>query len=384
MYQQHIPRNMLFFSVFCVIILTNFKGEYTMFFKLPKGENKKVYIDKEWLELSDIGYHPGFFLERLKVLQLLSKYGYDVIHDDTMIDSDTFFFTRCLNRRDMEYMEEALEFILEDHGIGYPKTIFVNTTTLSLCPLPFVFKNGGVNGGKEKYLIETKEQLERLKKFFQNMDKLVDNMDEIRNHIVFQEYIQTPTKFNTSLRVTTSSTGDILSADLKYNDKSIKEYDTKTVLTDYLENPMSEYYLNSKPITSNTVGGGSYIILKPHRKEYTEFEKEILKKHHIAEDGSLPSNVLDFCWDFSTELQEELGSVNGYDFIYDENKEQWYFLEEHCYPMLQAYCKMHNLPYLDNEEDSFDSTLYQVQADGMARIHALSLSMEKQKVKNGR
>ena len=372
--------------------------------ELKRGNGQRIYIDKEeWLNESQLN---------IETIQYLSFLGYLINTDSTMIEDDEFFFTPCLdvqiNRTSKEYQDKKEKKVidcLEKYDIQKPQTFLFPESSfpVTIPELPFVFKNEKENGGIEKYLIETKEQLNLLEKFYNEInaydrkrrmeelkqisffikalkfnkkikeEKFLDYKKLFHEKIVLQDYIQTPTKYNTSLRVVTSSSGDILCASLKYADDNIKTSPKTGQFDIYLDNPSSPYYLKSNNIISNTVSGGNSILLG--KKDYTNVERKILSSHGINPDNPvLPENLFEASITLAVNLKREIGSICGIDFIYDEKENKWKYLEEHEYPMLYSYAEKYGLNYNFNSHNFYEQhNLVDVQA----RLHSLSLFMKK-------
>ena len=231
---------------------------------------------------------------------------------------------------------------------------------------PFVIKNELEHGGKDKYLIRSEEQ-------FNQFIQKCNNPQEF----VIQRYINTPTQYNTSLRVITSGSGDIFCSSLLYADKT-------------LENNLSD-----EKMVSNVLSGGHGILLG--KEDYSYQEHQILSEHNI--DGKIPDNINDACIEMAVSLNRYLGAICGIDFIYSKEEQKWYYLEAHDFPMLFPYVEQYNLPYriptsnyadeisflqiLDNSDgiNHLNEYLEQVNtsqlADVDARLNSLSMYIKK-------
>ena len=108
---------------------------------------------------------------------------------------------------------------------------------------PAIFKNIFVNGGLDKFLIETPEQLDKIK-------KLRDALKE------------TSTDYNTSLRVLASASGNVMAASLKYaRGTERREGNFKGLFEHFFSDTNSKYFLNSRSIISNHAAGGLIFTL---------------------------------------------------------------------------------------------------------------------------
>ena len=64
-----------------------------------------------------------------------------------------------------------------------------------------------------------------------------------------------------------------------------------------------------------------------------------------------------------------MGIICGFDYIYDQEKENWFLLEYHSRPMVGDYSKRQGINY-DTKED-------RITAEGRVRATALSLTLKK-------
>ena len=185
--------------------------------------------------------------------------------------------------------------------------------------------------------------------------------------------IQTPTKYNTSLRVLTSSSGNVLASSLKYSNPVENNEEKHYGLFDkYLQDPSSQYFLDSESIISNTVSGGNSILLG--KESYKTIEQEILLAHDIDPNNTIvPETVMKSCVNIATKCKREVGAICGMDFIYDEEERAWKYLEEHEYPMLYSYAGKYSLPYDVNTKDFYTTNQL---LDMKVRLHALVLTMQ--------
>ncbi len=322
----------------------------------------------------------------LKV-SLLNK-GYNVV--DNVIDADptTIFVTgrrQAYICRNMEQYRSVIDVCIRDSlkvdGIVKPITTKVNLIDLYNYKyrVPFVFKNENQNGGREKFLIETEDDYENLLcaldvLFDRNLRMLLPynpndprcriNYDEyIGTNFSIQEYIESPTEFNTTIRLLTSSSNDLLYAVLKYKKPEVLK--DRTTLLGYL---LSEVYpLSTDSIVSNTLSGGSNLLLG--QDKYTDFEKELLRKHCI--DSEEFAKVVQATKDVHEKYSSELGIICGFDYIYDRFKKKWFLLEYHSRPMLGDYSRRQGIEYGDKDSRRI--------ADGRIRATALALTLKKTK-----
>ncbi len=404
-----------------------------MSFELPNGNGQEIYFDAyslffkpEWIdEEKKAIFMPDFvdvypiYKEYRMIFDMLYKKGYKVICDGTKVNDDTFFFTPCfdkhINKTKEQYKDKLQEKVLScllNNGIEEPLSVSfpIDSFPVNIPALPFVLKNENAQCGNEKFLIRTKEQLELLKRFYYEINGydrkkaikkakeewglgdsvefyddghsnspvsifFVDYKEEFHKNMRLQKYVETPTEYNTSLRVLTSSSGEILGASLKYaetiNQDIKKSY--SGLFDKYLSTPNSPYYLGSEGIVSNTFSGGNSILLG--KNNYSILEREILFAHDIDPfDACVPNSVEKAAVEVAVNCQHEIGALCGMDFIYDNETKQWKYLESHSYPMLFTYAEKYDIPY-DSSDPNFheDNQIL----DLNVRMHILFLTMEK-------
>lgn len=403
--------------------------------QLPNGNGMEVYVDldellikPEWVnqELGVIRFPDISSSQSNPVYEAYKEFfyylydmGYKVVTDSSKVTDDAFFLTPCLDKHINNTREDysskkksKIDFYLQNYGLEEPLCIDFPEKSFpeNLPELPFVLKNEDSEGGVEKFLFKSQEQVDLLKKFYNEINdysrkkaiedvkrtwspvklefdayghsnrgisvNFIDYKKEFHQNMRIQKFIKTPTEYYTSLRVLVSSSGDILASSLKYsggNSNSNRKF--YGLFDRYLQDPSSPYFLNSESIVSNTVAGGNSILLESDN--YSELEREILIAHDIdPENPIVPLNVAKACTDIAVCCKREIGAICGLDFIYDDEDKTWKYLEEHEYPMLYSYAEKYNLPYDSNAEDFY--TIQQL-LDLKVRMHALSLTIQKKK-----
>lgn len=407
------------------------------YIKLPPGNGQEIYIDPEtlyikpeWInkELHTI-VMPDFpsnqnnpVYDAYKAMfKYLYENGYKVVTDGSTVSNDAFFFTPCLDKHINNTKEDytnkknskiydylASEGIYEPLSISFPPDSFPEM----LPPLPLVLKNEDSQGGEEKFIIKTPEQLAILKRFYDEINfyakqksiervkrqwscfpdlefdengrssrgiciNFIDYKRIFHRCMRIQKFVKTPTVYNTSLRVLTSSSGDILAASLKYAKPSIRTEEHYHGLFDrYFSDPTSPYFIGNESIVSNTVAGGNSILLG--KSSYSDLEQEILLAHGIDPNNAcVPPDVMKSCINVAINCNREIGAICGMDFIYDDEEKAWKYLEQHEYPMLYSYAEKYNLPYSSHGEDFYTNIQL---LDMRARLHALALTMQKKQL----
>ncbi len=318
-------------------------------------------------------------------INLISK-GYKVVNNIYDADASTIFITGrrqllgCKNAEEYkEIVDKTIQSFLLKKGIAKPSTMKFSLDDLLnyRYQLPFVLKNEHRNGGKEKFLIANEQDYENLinacncllDKNLMYLTSLGSNNaacqvnygEYLEDNFFVQEYIPTPSDYNTTVRLLTSSSNDLLYGALKYNEPGTC-MDNSTLL-EYLLRDV--YPLTNKSIVSNTLSGGENILIG--EANYSEFEKGLLASHGIRNEQfdelvSSTQAVHEMC-------HSELGLLCGFDFIYDINRQKWFLLEYHSKPMVGDYSKRQGLAY-NNKED-------RLTADGRVRATALSLTLKK-------
>ena len=337
---------------------------------LPRTDGQSVYFRMET--------DPKLYFS------LLAK-GFKVINNIDNATDDTIYITgrrqdyKCSTAEEYkEYVRGGLLKVLNGRKIYKPKTQQFNIKELfeHKYTLPFVLKNENQNGGREKFLIQTEEDYENLidacsflldKSLFRFISvdeenaKRIDYYKYLTENFTVQEYIKTPSKYNTTVRLLSSSSNNLLYASLKYNKQ--EELKDHTTLLGYL---LSEVYpLSTKSIVSNTLSGGENILIG--EKDYSKTEKELLDAHNIKSEKF--EELVQASLDAHEAFKNELGIICGFDYIYDQEKDNWNLLEYHTRPMVGDYSKRNGLIYNTREE--------RIEAEGRVRATALSLKLKK-------
>ena len=337
--------------------------------EIPESNGETIYITPE--------VDPRLYIN------LLTK-GYRIINNITNADDNTIYVTgrrqsfMCETTNEYKAMINAqIMHSFTSKGIQKPKTVKFSYEDLleHKYKLPFVLKNENQNGGREKFLIQTEQDYENLiyacELLINKNILLLANSDPIKYSINYdkyldinfrvQEYIPTPSEYNTTLRLLTTPYNNLLYASLKYNKR--EDYIDDTTLLGYL---LSEIYpLSTKSIVSNTLSGGLNILVGEHN--YSKVESLLLKLHQI--DSSKYESLVNISKEVHSEFNSELGIICGFDFIYDINKEEWFLLEYHSRPMVGDYSIRQGINYRTEKE--------KLTAEGRVRATALSLSLKR-------
>lgn len=315
-------------------------------------------------------------------ISFLTK-GYNVISNIKDATPETIYITgrrqdyTCFNSEEYKNLvHKKVESLLAIEMIRKPKTVKFSYKDLidHNYQMPFVLKNENLNGGREKFLIATEEDYENLLRACvslmnksllaltnENNSNYVNYYRYLQENFVVQEYVHTPSKYNTTVRLLTSPSKNLLYGSLKYNEPVVSR--ENPTLLEYL---LTEVFPLSIPsIVSNTLSGGKNLLLR--ESQYTDYEKGLLSSHNIP--SSEFEHIIEASERVHTECNSELGIICGFDYIYDEEKNKWFLLEYHSRPMVGDYSKRQGISYSDKDEKLI--------ADGRVRATALNLMLKK-------
>ena len=339
--------------------------------ELPEGKGKSIYL--------------RFETDPKLYLTLFSK-GYRIVNNVKDAEDKTIYVTRC--RQDYEHASEEdfsrdldsrIKRVLKESDVTRPRTVRFSYEDLinHRYQLPFVFKNENLNRGLEKYLIQTEEDYENLIRactllihhgVLKRQGDKVEAKDfafdkYFDSNFSVQEYIQTPTEYNTTVRILTSSSNDLLYAALKY--KKPTELKEETTHLGFILSHV--FPLSTPSIVSNTASGGQNVLLG--EQKYTVEEQRLLDAHNIH-SRQFESLVEASCKAHAS-CGKELGIICGFDYIFDNERRKWYLLEYHTKPMVGDYSSRQTpkIPYETLEDRST--------AEGRVRATALNKVLQK-------
>lgn len=294
-------------------------------------------------KIADEAYSQGY----QKVADFAGRLGANITISDGSRDerllNDPDVFTLVGNRTMIREREAALFNLPAAFKIRRPKTIRFDEPEASKPRLPFVLAVRNASSGIGKYFIEEPEQLQTVQMMFEDHAALNPSHGfEIR------EWIPTPSDYYTSYRVITGPTGEVLAAGLLYNNH--KDLDARippirqqepllrsTSSIDYwgksfsaaLEDPSSDYYLNSRNICSNIDQGGKCIPLRETPlRPLSSNENDILAAHNIDPDRPvLPDDVAGQAGRVGRWSGKVAGLVIGVDFVQHRDTGESYLLD---------------------------------------------------------
>ena len=210
-------------------------------------------------------------------------------------------------------------------------------------------------------MLINKNIIQIFNKYIISPNSQIDYLQYLNENFTIQEYINTPSKYNTTVRLLTSSSNNLLYGSLKY--KESENYQDNTSLLGYFLKNI--YPISTKSIVSNTLRGGNNILIG--ESVYESFDANLLAYHNIESEQF--HNLVESTKAVHSKFKSELGIICGFDYIYDVNKEKWFLLEYHSKPMVGDYSKRQKIAY-ETKED-------RLTADGRVRATALSLTLKK-------
>lgn len=267
---------------------------------------------------------------------------------------------------------ELDEFLSGKSGIEMPKRLQLKEVNESNEPI--VAKRIGEHGGNSVYILETRKQkarfiswllsmydvkstaqLEKLIKQVQSGDLTPNSKNSAEDNWLFEEYIETPSDYNTSFRILTDCFGkvhygilirseqekgvkkiqDVLDVSgTKLTSKNIVDLATLPgVSTEVLLNaPSSPLYLGAKSIVSNVIKGGRRIFLNGGSVSDIK-DREILTAHHIDPNKpQIPQELVEASSKIGPECRGDYPFV-GIDFLLGKDG-KYYYLETNLGPGL--------------------------------------------------
>lgn len=250
----------------------------------------------------------------------------DVPTPDTLPGSNRFAIFPELMTRDTEGA------ILADYCPGV-KTPNYNTARRQLeapedIDVPYVLKDVLINRGINKFFVEKLEDHEKVMAFLKTVPA------GTLSYILLEEYINTPSVYGTSFRVTTTATGHIQAATLNRSARPIHmdpvDCNDFTETWRPLADPASKYFIAPKKIASNIVRGGKIIPLAAGdytgpKRDLRREDEAILMQHGIHK-RTLPANIAELARVASKALGPSLGIQLGVDILVDRNLDP-YLLE---------------------------------------------------------
>lgn len=294
---------------------------------------------------------------RKSFLERLENEGFIITFEKNNMDDNTLClimneFALCDDSVDVyQYKKIFDKKILLSGGekINYPHSV----TTEEYFKNPFfpaVFKNELANGGIDKFFIETEEQLEIIKKFYNDFsnDERISNLFK---GSIFQQYIETPTNNKTYMRVLMSASGEVMGASLKSSIVVEKKREPQGEFEKYFWKESSKYYLNCKGMFNYYSKQENILIPQP---KYSNEKRRILEVHGInPSDPKVPEDVIEVASSIMKKCNKELGIMCGMDFILNKDDNKWYYLENQAFTAIDEWAipkgiKVPNIKTIDD------------------------------------
>lgn len=320
---------------------------------------------------------------RQEFLTHLEQGGFVITYDKNIKDDVIYFIMDdlaiCDKDIDINVYKKQFDqriFTAGDDKLNYPKSL----TMEEFFQYPFfpaVLKNELMNGGVDKFLIETQEQLEIIKKFYNDFSNNKE-YTEIFKCSIFQQLIETPTKYKTYMRVLMSASGDVMGASLKYSNINEQKRNPKGPYEKYFWDKNSKYFLNCKGMFNYYSNGGNISFSQPR---YSDEKKTILKEHGIdSNNPTIPSDVLEVASLIAQNCNRELGIMCGIDFIFNELDKKWYYLEIQAFPAIEEWAVTKNIKSI--KVNNTDDYIKYLALELEARYDALMMYMRKKSCSN--
>ena len=356
-------------------------------------DGQLLYIEPKWITGETCLFNIKDSITYAIAKSKLSKIRQDFI---SRLDNDGFVITYDKNIKDTIYFimdESAICYkevdiniykkmfdkkIFEAGGdkLNYPKSLTMEEFFKNPF-FPAVLKNELMNGGVDKFLIETPEQLEIIKKFYNDFSSNNEYVQQL-NCSIFQQLIENPTRYKTYMRVLMSASGDVMGASLKYSNINEQKRNPKGLLEKYFWDKNSKYYLNCKGMFNYYSNGGNISFSQPR---YSDEKKAILKEHSIDPNNPrIPDEVLEVSSLIAQNCNRELGIMCGIDFIFNELDKKWYYLEIQAFPAIEEWANTKNIKPIkvNNADDYVKYCALELEA----RYDALMLYMKKKSYSN--
>lgn len=352
-------------------------------------EKQLLFVEEEWVKGNTCLYMINNPIEKASIRTLLEQKrrdfikkleneGFEITFDKGDLSNAIYIIMNNIALTDLdtsiyEY-QKLFDARMQEAG-GEEMNVPYTVSVLDYFANPFfpaVFKNIATNGGEDKLLMENIEQLSKIKQFYEENNNNSSIMEKF-SMCIFQEYIETPTKYSTYIRVLMGASGDIMGASLKYS--SLVEQSKP--LNGYFEkvfcDPQSKYFLNCKNMFGYYSLGGEISFSQPR---YSDEKKAILEAHNIDKDHpEVPLEIKNVAANIMQECNKELGIIVGFDFIQNAKNGKWYYLENQAFPAIDEWAKIkgYDIPKVHTPKNY----LKYLELDMAARYEALKLLMAK-------
>lgn len=347
-----------------------------------------LFIEPEWVtgetclsnirNIRDYLYARAYVTKsRMKFIEQLENLGFEITYDKNdsrdviyFIMNESAVLEDCANISVYKKEFDKLMFKAGGEKLNYPYSLSMEEYFQNPF-FPAVLKNELTNGGVDKFFIKNAEQLNVIKKFYNDFKDDKD-LGEVLSSSIFQQYIETPTTYKTYMRVLMSASGDVMGESLKFSQGSYKKREALGELEKYFWDENSEYYINCDGMFNYYSNGESISFSE---QKYNGKKRNILKSHGIDSlNPQIPNDVLEVSSNIAKKCNKVLGIICGIDFIYNKNDNKWYFLEIQAFPALDEWAikKGKQLP----TEGGIKGYLKYLDLDLEARFESLMLLMK--------
>lgn len=349
-----------------------------------------VYVDPNWVSGETCVFnihnlilraHAKKELSKIRTsfISHLEKEGFVITYNKEDITDDTISLIMdnqaiCDDSVDLgEYKKKFDQRMFEAGGskLNYPYSLSMEEY-FERPFYPAVFKNESTNGGVDKFLIETPEQVEVIKKFYADF---MPNKEYAAafSCSIFQELIETPTDDKTYMRVLMAASGDLMGASLKYSRVGMQSRESVGLFEKYFWDENSEYFLNCTGMFNYYSCGGNISFSQP---KYSRENRSILLAHGIDPDNVVvPEEVLEVASLIARKCNRELGIMCGIDFILSKRDDKWYYLEIQAFPAIDEWASTKGIRKI--KVNSVDDYINCCKIELEARYEALMLCMRK-------
>lgn len=299
------------------------------------AQEQTVFVEPSWVTGETCLYNISNRLEYLQAKNKLTKTRKDFL---LRLEQEGFVVTLDKEADLKSYKRQFDKKMFEAGGpnLNYPFSLAIEEYFENPF-FPAVFKNEATNGGVDKFLIETVEQVESIKKFYKDYQSNT-KIKEAFDSCIFQQLLEAPTDYKTYIRVLMASSGDVMGASLKYSKVDMQKRKPLGLFEQIFLDESSAYFIDSSSMFNYYSGGGNISFAQPR---YSFDKQEILKAHGIdPTHPTIPSEVLEVASSISEKCNEELGIMCGFDFMLNEKDNKWYYLENQAFPAIEEWADM--------------------------------------------
>lgn len=358
----------------------------------------KIFVEEKWIsgdtcvftipnQFDKINVKNALHKMREPFVEKLKAEGHTIITNRDEIDEDTICLIMNCDAlvKDPETIGEVMEAfhkkIAQSAGPNFHFPISVPIEEYFANPFfPAVFKNELQNGGKDKFLISTPEQVGIIKYFYEQ-NKGDKNVLEAFNNCIIQQFIETPTKYATYMRVLANGAGEVMGANLKCSRTDFEKSELKSDFERIFLDPNSKYYLNTTKMFNYYSGGLEIGLSQP---KYSSDKRDILIAHGFDMDNvRLPDEVADVVKNIMRNCNQEVGVMCGIDFILNAADGHWYYLENQAFPAIEEWAKPKGITIPGNHKLSGYIRYNEIELQAREEALRATINYRKQNTNNG-